>query len=53
MNDAKAAYTSYISANGSVTEIMAYKLSNGKVVAIEHGTPVCVYKSEPEFLKSS
>lgn len=50
MQEAKNAYTEYlITSNGSVPDVMVYKHSNGKVVALKNGAPVNVYKTEAEF----
>ena len=50
---AKNAYTSYIiDNNGIAPELMAYKHSNGKVVALEQGVPTNVYETEDEFFEA-
>ena len=47
---AKNAYTQYLVENdGSAPEVMVYKHSNGKVVALENGAASYVYDTEAEF----
>jgi prepilin-type N-terminal cleavage/methylation domain-containing protein len=47
---AKNAYTTYlVEHSGTAAEVMVYKHTNGKVVALENGVPVHVYETEAEF----